>query len=70
MKGHIKTILMAIGWTVALVGCKTTPEPVEPRPFSNESSYAYNVANQTVLTRNNSPLRDFTEKKKLKLFEK
>lgn len=43
-----------------LMGCQSTSEPIEPRPFTNANSYAYNIANQTLLTRNNSPLKDFT----------
>ncbi|BEI26502.1 hypothetical protein KKIDH5335_48340 (plasmid) [Vibrio fluvialis] len=60
MKGYMKPILIAAGLGLTLVGCKSTPKPVELIPFSNEHSYAYNVANQTVLTKNDSKLRDFT----------
>lgn len=54
----IKATLAAV--VLGLVGCKSTPEVIEPRPLDTNASYAFNVANQTVLTRNNSPLRDFT----------
>jgi hypothetical protein len=47
--------------TLGLTGCVSAPEPVEPREFSENNSYAYNIANQTTLTRNDSPLRDFTQ---------
>jgi hypothetical protein len=47
--------------TLGLTGCVSAPEPVEPREFSENNSYAYNIANQTALTRNDSPLRDFTQ---------
>jgi hypothetical protein len=47
--------------TLGLTGCASAPEPVEPREFSENNSYAYNIANQTALTRNDSPLRDFTQ---------
>ncbi|EGR3971191.1 hypothetical protein DDN72_17230 [Vibrio cholerae] len=55
MKGYIKPILIAAGLGLTLVGCTSTPNPVEAMPFSNEHSYAYNIANQTILTRDNSP---------------
>ena len=51
---------MAVLATTVLMGCQSTSKPIEPRPFTNEHSYAYNIANQTLLTRNNSPLKDFT----------
>ncbi|ELA9367477.1 hypothetical protein QUN99_003367 [Vibrio parahaemolyticus] len=70
MKLNIKAILVTIGCSAALAGCKSTPETVEPIPFSNESSYAYNIANQTVLTRNNSPLRDFTREEEAEISQK
>lgn len=45
-----------------LSGCSSTPpELVKGRDFDTNYSHAYNIANQTALTRNNSPLRDFTE---------
>ena len=58
----MKTIkkLFAVATGVALLnGCVVTGVP-EPTEFTNEHSYAFNVANQTQLTKNNSPLRDFT----------
>ncbi|PKQ52214.1 hypothetical protein CR151_16575 [Vibrio cholerae] len=67
MKGYIKPILIAAGLGLTLVGCKSTPKPVEPMPFSNEHSYAYNVANQTILMRNDSPLRDFTREEEAEI---
>lgn len=56
----IKTTL-ALLTALALTGCQSTSEPVEPREFDTNASYAYNIANQTALTRNQSPLRDFTQ---------
>lgn len=44
---------------IALAGCAST-EQVKPQAFDANSSYAYNIANQTALTRNKSPLKDFT----------
>lgn len=58
----MKTIkkLFAVATGVALLnGCVVIGVP-EPTEFSAEHSYAFNVANQTHLTKNNSPLRDFT----------
>ncbi len=42
-----------------MVGCSSTPEVIEAQPFNSNYSYAYNIANQTYLTKNGSPLRDF-----------
>lgn len=44
---------------IALAGCTST-EQVKPQAFDANASYAYNIANQTALTRNKSPLKDFT----------
>ncbi|GMQ49661.1 hypothetical protein [Vibrio sp. 10N] len=55
----IKTTLTLMT-ALVLSGCQSTPEPVEPREFDSNASYAYNIANQTSLMRNDSPLRDFT----------
>lgn len=44
---------------LALSGCQSTPNNLEPRVYDANSSQAFNIANQTVLTRNDSPLRDF-----------
>lgn len=44
-----------------LSGCSSTPpELVKGRDFDTNYSHAYNIANQTALTRNDSPLRDFS----------
>ncbi|EHA1082418.1 hypothetical protein I8Y06_003294 [Photobacterium damselae] len=46
---------------IALTGCQSTN--IEPKviPFETNASYAYNVANQTALTKDKSKLRDFTK---------
>ncbi|MGR5416525.1 hypothetical protein ACPV4W_07335 [Vibrio diabolicus] len=61
---NIKSITATLSILAVLSGCAAKPEPVNPVPFSEENSYALNVANQTLLTRNNSPLRDFTQQEK------
>lgn len=70
---NVKLTLLA-GLTSALVGCAGTPDAVAPVEFSNAHSYAYNIASQTALTRDHSPLRDFTQAEvdeaKTKLTEK
>ena len=55
--------------STVMAGCASKQEPVKPRPFSDSNSYAYNLANQTFLTRNyehgktiKSPLKDFTQR--------
>lgn len=58
---NMKTISAMIGMMTALSGCVAKPEPVNPVPFSDKNSYALNIANQTALTRNDSPLKDFTQ---------
>ncbi|MGR5178831.1 hypothetical protein [Vibrio mediterranei] len=55
----VKTTLTLMT-ALVLSGCQATPEPVEPREFNTNASYAFNIANQTSLMRNESPLRDFT----------
>ncbi|WJG24711.1 hypothetical protein [Vibrio furnissii] len=57
----MKTISAMIGMMTALSGCVAKPEPVNPVPFSDKNSYALNIANQTILTRDKSPLRDFSK---------
>lgn len=64
---NMKTISAMIGMMTALSGCVAKPEPVNPVPFSDKNSYALNIANQTILTRDKSPLRDFSKRKKAKL---
>ncbi|UPQ87072.1 hypothetical protein [Vibrio sinaloensis] len=61
---NIKSITVTLSMLAVLSGCAAKPEPVNPVPFSDKNSYALNVANQTVLTRNDSPLRDFTQQEK------
>ncbi|MDE1237837.1 hypothetical protein [Vibrio aestuarianus] len=61
---NMKTISAMIGMMTVLSGCVAKPEPVNPVPFSDKNSYALNIANQTVLTRNDSPLKDFTHDEK------
>ena len=60
---------MALG-ALGLSGCSVTKKPIEPRAFNSHYSHAYNIANQTYLTRDYSyagntilsPLKDFSEK--------
>ncbi|WP_222860339.1 hypothetical protein, partial [Vibrio cholerae] len=54
-----KKWVVAMTAIIALAGCAST-EQVKPQAFDANSSYAYNIANQTALTRNKSPLKDFT----------
>ena len=53
--------ILSVSAALTLTGCASTSEPIEPRAFSENNSHAYNIANQTALTRNDSPLRDFTQ---------
>jgi|GEM_PF-5391742 hypothetical protein len=46
---------------LGIAGCQSTPDVIEPTPFITNASYAYNIANQTYLTKNDSPLRDFSK---------
>ncbi|MBD1575370.1 hypothetical protein HC723_02730 [Vibrio sp. S11_S32] len=59
---NIKLIISMIP-IMTILGC-SSPQVIEPQPFSSENSYAYNIANQTVLTKEykgkKSPLRDFS----------
>jgi hypothetical protein len=59
----VKSIVNALvaSTLILTAGCQSTPEPVGSRPFDTNSSEAYNLANQTYLTRNKSPLKDFTQ---------
>lgn len=59
MKKILNSAVIAFA-TLGVVGCVSTPDPVAPIAFDTNYSYAYNVANQTALTRNDSPLRDIT----------
>lgn len=46
---------------IALTGCQSTNVQPPVTPFETNASYAYNVANQTALTKDKSKLRDFTQ---------
>ncbi|HIF9538156.1 TPA: hypothetical protein ACX6S7_002409 [Photobacterium damselae] len=46
---------------IALTGCQSTNVQPPVTPFETNASYAYNVANQTALTKDKSKLRDFTK---------
>lgn len=54
-------IAVAIMVTTALSGCGSTPSAPEKVEFETNHSYAYNIANQTALLRNDSPLKDFSQ---------
>lgn len=58
----MKQTLTVIGISLILHGCAATSdaEIAQPKPFNVNHSYAYNIANQTMLTANKSKLRDFT----------
>ncbi|ORT50304.1 hypothetical protein ST37_10510 [Vibrio sp. qd031] len=43
-----------------LFGCKSTPVQIDAQPLMTNHSEAYNIANQTALLRDKSPLKDFT----------
>ncbi|ORT50302.1 hypothetical protein ST37_10500 [Vibrio sp. qd031] len=43
-----------------LFGCKSTPDQIDTQPLMTNHSEAYNIANQTALLRDKSPLKDFT----------
>ena len=60
MKLYAPLLFTAIASTLLVTGCSSKPERVEPRKFESNHSYAYNIANQTSLLRNGSPLKDFT----------
>ncbi len=60
IKGNIRPIALALALGAILAGCKATPDVIEPVPFSNQNSAALNIANQTALTKDQSPLRDYT----------
>ncbi|PJC86569.1 hypothetical protein CSW98_10215 [Vibrio sp. HA2012] len=60
MKSIKLTLLTAIS-AASLMGCAAKPEAITPVAFSDTHSFAYNIAAQTALTRDNSPLRDFTQ---------
>ncbi|WP_153447680.1 hypothetical protein [Vibrio algicola] len=67
---NIKLIISMIP-IMTILGC-SSPQVIEPQPFSSENSYAYNIANQTALTKPysfgiktyDSPLKDFTLEEK------
>ncbi|MFM2486669.1 hypothetical protein [Celerinatantimonas yamalensis] len=52
--------LFVIASLMLLAGCASQPKPIKPVPFDNHHSFAYNIASQTNLLDDHSPLRDFT----------
>lgn len=60
MKNAVKMASLALV-AATLIGCKSTPEQIEPRAHITNASEAFNIANQTSLMRNDSPLKDFTQ---------
>lgn len=56
----MKKLLVALSIAVT-AGCASDPKVSEPVPFSTNHSFAYNVAAQTDLLSDHSPLKDFTQ---------
>lgn len=73
----MKKTLFALFVSMFMVGCKSNDafQPIEYQPFDSNSSYALNIANQTVLTKPEerglksikTPLRDFTQEEVKKM---
>ncbi|NOI31848.1 hypothetical protein [Vibrio coralliilyticus] len=57
---NVKKMGCLVAIVGSLLGCQSTQGTIEPRDFQERFSEAYNIANQTTLTRNNSPLKDFS----------
>jgi hypothetical protein len=56
----MKKIIFALA-IASLSGCASAPKTITPVPFDSTHSFAYNIAAQTDLLMDHSPLRDFTK---------